>query len=241
MNEENKKHNPENRTDNSDKEPADSRTHCIRCGECCLNSSPTLQMPDLSEVLDGHIRTTDLYTIRVGELVWDNIQRQMRISDREVIKLKEKEGSKSCLFYNEDENACAIYEHRPIQCRALACWDDSEFMRVYQRPKADRKDLIRNSNLLKLIDEHNKKCSYLEIDRWVRQIEDMGEGAVERILGLLKYDHDLRAMAFDRLNIKYEQMDFLFGRPLSKTITMFGLKVVREKESFCLTVDKKGG
>ena len=154
------------------------RTHCIRCGECCLGSSPTLQMADVSLVYDGFIERANLYTIRLGELVRDNIRGELRITDKEIIKIKEKKNSPGCIYYDEKAKACTTYEYRPIQCKALACWDDSEFMRVYARPKADRRDTIRDKIVLGLMKEHDKRCSYMELDKFVRQIEKKGEDAV---------------------------------------------------------------
>ena len=220
-----------------DKEAPSSRTHCIRCGECCLGSSPTLQMADVSLVYDGFIERGNLYTIRLGELVRDNIRGELRVTDKEIIKIKEKKNSPGCIYYDEKAKACTIYEYRPIQCQALACWDDSEFMRVYARPKADRRDIIRDKIALGLMKEHDKRCSYMELDKLVREVEKEGEEAVEKILEVLKFDHHIRAFTSKKLDIGFSEMDFLFGRPLTGTITMFGLKVIREPDgSFFLTV-----
>ena len=219
------------------KEVPSSRTHCIRCGECCLGSSPTLQMEDVSLVKDGFIEKYDLYTIRVGEPVRDNVENRLIITDRELVKIKEREEGVGCIYYNEDAKACTIYEYRPIQCKALACWDESEFMRVYARPKADRRDFIRDKIVLGLMNEHDKRCSYSELDKGVRQIEQKGEEAVGRILEALRFDHHIRAFSSKKLGIDLSEMDFLFGRPLTQTITMFGLKVIKKSDgSFFLTV-----
>jgi hypothetical protein len=41
----------------------------------------------------------------------------------------------------------------------------------------------------------------------------------------------------ERLSVDSDEMDLILGRPLTKTIVMFGLKVVREPDgSFFLTV-----
>jgi Fe-S-cluster containining protein len=215
----------------------EKRDHCIRCGECCLASSPTLQMADVSLVYDGLIEKKNLYTIRTGELVQDNLQGKLKVTEKEIIKIREKENGTGCIYYDEDEKACTVYENRPIQCQALACWDESEFMRVYARPKADRRDIINDKNLLRLMAEHEKECSYLEVDRCVRRIEKEGERAVKDILGILKFDHDIRPLISERLDIDSSDMDFILGRPLFETITMFGLKVRKEPDgSFFLTV-----
>lgn len=213
------------------------RTHCIRCGECCLGSSPTLQIADVSLVYDGFIDRGDLYTIRLGELVRDNIRGELRVTDKEIIKIKEKEKNLGCIYYDEKAKACTIYEYRPIQCKALACWDESEFMRVYARPKVDRKDIIRDKIILGLMKEHDKRCSYSELDKGVRQIEQEGERAIGRILEALRFDQHIRTFTSKKLGIDSSEMDFLFGRPLTQTITMFGLKVIKKSDgSFFLTV-----
>ena len=220
-----------------DKPVSNSRTHCIRCGECCLGSSPTLQIADVSLVYDGFIERGNLYTIRLGELVRDNIRGELRVTDKEIIKIKEKEKNRGCIYYDEKAKACTIYEYRPIQCKALACWDESEFMRVYARPKVDRRDIIRDKIVLGLMNEHNKRCSYSELDKCVRQIEQEGDRAIGRILEALRFDHHIRAFTSKKLGIDLSEMDFLFGRPLTQTITMFGLKVIKKSDgSFFLTV-----
>jgi Fe-S-cluster containining protein len=213
------------------------RTHCIRCGECCLGSSPTLQTADVSLVYDGFIERVNLYTIRLGELVRDNIRGELRVTDKEIIKVHEKEKSLGCIYYDEKAKACTIYEYRPIQCKALACWDESEFMRVYARPKVDRRDIIRDKIVLGLMNEHDKRCSYSELDKCVRQIKKEGEEAVGKILEVLRFDQHIRTFTSKKLGISLSEMGFLFGRPLTQTITMFGLKVIKESDgSFFLTV-----
>jgi Fe-S-cluster containining protein len=214
----------------------ETRDHCVRCGECCLGSSPTLQMADVSLVYDGLIEKGNIYTIRVGELVLDNIKGELKVTDKEILKIREKENGRGCMYYDEEKKACTIYEYRPIQCRALACWDESEFMLVYARPKLSRTDVISDRNLLRLMAEHGKKCSYMELEKCVGQIEKEGEKAVKSILELLKFDYKIRLLISERLDIDSVEMDFILGRPFTETITMFGLTVTREPDgSFFLT------
>ena len=98
------------------------RTHCIRCGECCLEGSPSLHTKDLELIDKGDIERGILYTIRKGELVRDNVQGKMVIVDQEMIKIKEKQRERGgCSLYNEREKACLKYEKRPIQCSVLKC------------------------------------------------------------------------------------------------------------------------
>ena len=218
-----------------DQKPSGSRTSCIRCGECCLKSSPTLHEEDIPLIMEGFIGKHDLYTIRAGELVLDNVQGRIKITGRELIKVRETPKG-GCIFYNPEALACTIYAHRPIQCAALVCWDDSEFMRVYDRPRADRRKIIRNNTLLRLLEEHEKRCAYAELEKYVKNIEKDGEEAVRKIIRLLKIDYSLRPLVAEKMGLKITEMDFLFGRPLIDTIAMFGLKVTRETDgSFFVT------
>jgi Fe-S-cluster containining protein len=216
---------------------AGKRTHCIRCGQCCLSSSPTLQMADISLITGGVIETRSLYTIRAGELVRDNILNELRITDREMLKVREQKNGGGCICYDEQLKTCRIYDHRPVQCKALACWDESEFMAVYDRPGAGRKDVIQDNLLLALIDEHDRRCSYGMLAQCVKQIEAEGEKPVERILEIMKFDYHFRPFISKRMGIGVDEMEFFFGRPLIDTIKMFGLEVIREPDgSFYLTV-----
>ena len=219
-----------------DQTPANERTHCIRCGECCLRSSPSLQLTDAPIVNESIIKKSDLYTVRVGELVRDNIRDELKITDKELIKMREKGTAGGCIFYDDAEKRCTIYEHRPSQCKALACWDEREFMRVYATPKSCRKEIIHDQALLRLIDEHEKRCAYAQLDRYVKKIERDGGAAVEKILQILQFDYEIRLLIPEKLGVDSDEMDLILGRPLTETIVMFGLKVVCEPDgSFLLT------
>jgi Fe-S-cluster containining protein len=213
------------------------RDHCIRCGECCLKGSPTLQREDLNLVKKGLIGKEALYTIRKGELVKDNINEGLVVTKTELVKVREGEGeSKGCIFYDDPGKACTIYKNRPLQCTALKCWDTTEFLEVFQGPKLMRKHAIEDQVLLGLMEEHDRRCGYALLEKLVGEIESKGEEAVEQILDFLKFDYHLRPFVADKLGLNPEEMDFFFGRPLTETIAMFGLQVVQGTDgSFTLT------
>ncbi len=188
----------------------------------------------------GELRIECLYTIRRGELVRDNVHGGIVRADQELIKVREKEGS--CVFYAGEKKACSIYEYRPAQCASLKCWDTAEFMELYRGPKLQRQDIIEDGALLGLIEEHEKRCSYAALDDHVRRISEDGEKAVEKILELLKFDFHLRPFLAQKLGLRIEEMDFFFGRPLTETIVMFGLRVEKQADGgFLLTRIEKNG
>ncbi|MBN2126593.1 MAG: YkgJ family cysteine cluster protein [Deltaproteobacteria bacterium] len=214
-----------------------SRSRCIRCGECCIRSSPTLQEEDLPLLREGPLERRHLYTIRRGELVRDPIRDALTVTGREMIKVREGRGETGgCLFYDHGERACRIYDRRPAQCAALRCWDPREFMEVWGRPKAERRDIVEDGVLLGLMEEHEVRCSYAALENRVREIPSRGAEAVDGILDLLRYDYRMRPFLAGRLGIDPAEMDFLFGRPLIETVAMFGLQVIRREDgSFFLT------
>ena len=216
------------------------RDHCIRCGQCCLKASPTLQREDLPLLKQKFIQRKDLFTIRKGELIRDNVNENLLVTQVELIKMKERRGGVGgCIFYEDTSRACTIYEHRPVQCSAFKCWDTEDFDRVYSGPKLTRREVVQDEVLLGMLEEHERRCSYSVLEEHIKQIESEGEKAVRKILDLLRFDFHLRPFVSEKLGVSLEEMDFLFGRPLSDTITMFGLKVVREPdESFFLTTAK---
>jgi len=214
------------------------RDHCIRCGECCLSSSPTLHTEDLDLLREGIIKKGDLYTVRKGELIRNNIHGRLELASREMIKVRERlEKEGGCIFYVHEERKCTIYERRPVQCVALKCWDTSEFMEVYPREKPCRRDVIEDPLLMAFADKHEERCNYSHLHRYARAIELAGESAVEGILELLRYDFHMRRFLAENLHLNRNEADLLLGRPLTETIGMFGLKVVQKGEKeFFLTI-----
>lgn len=197
-------------------------------------------MDDLPLIKKDHIKKKDLYTIRKGEWVRDNINEDLTVTDRELIKIREREGDrKGCIFYDDPGKACTIYEYRPIQCSALKCWDTRDFIRLYRGPKLTRKEVVEDKLLLGMIVEHERRCSYSALEKHVRKIESEGEKTVEKILDLLRFDFHLRSFITEKLELNPDEIDLYFGRPLTETITMFGLQVIREPDgSFLLTTIK---
>jgi len=137
--------------------------------------------------VNNQIKKENLYTIRRGELVRDNITDGLVVTHTELIKIKERDGeTRGCVFYDEAGKACTIYAHRPVQCSAFKCWDTDEFMKAYKGPKLMREQVVEDGVLLGLIEEHERRCSYAVLEEHAREIESKGEEVVERILDLLK-------------------------------------------------------
>jgi len=211
------------------------RTHCIRCGTCCLKGGPTLHREDAPLFVNGILKRGHVYTLRKGEVV-RGIDDTPMILEREMVKIKGQSKGWTCIFYDEDLKACEIYNRRPIECRALKCWDLKDIKEVMARPRLQRKDLIDpDDEILKIIDAHEQRCAYKTLESAVRGLAGPHpEKAVETILDFLQYDHYMRPLIGEKLKVAANAMDFLFGRALTTTIGMFGLCVKQDGDSFVL-------
>ena len=217
-------------------EPGGRRTHCLRCGTCCMKGGPTLHKEDAILFSIGVLKKADVYTLRKGEVV-RNIDETLMVIEREMIKIKGRGGSWSCIFYDDDENACKIYQRRPAECRALQCWNLTNLREVMTRPCLQRADLIDSGDgVLRIIEAHEEKCAYAVLDEAVKGLQQAdSDDAAKKILDLLQYDNYLRPFLAEKLGMDPGVMDFFFGRPLEDTIRMHGLCVKKDSDGFLLT------
>lgn len=219
----------------------DGKEHvCERCGECCINGSPTLHLSDLKLFEDNIITLNDVYSLRKGELVYDNVGEELDFLKEEMIKVKEVPNSKTCTFYDPDSKGCAIYETRPLQCVYFECWNPKKFMETLSEEKLSRDDLFYRVPALKeIIAAHEKKCSYNKLGELFEKTQEGSEEAADEILESLQYDTTMRPFINGKLNVPFESMDIIFGRPLISALTMYGYKVEMDKDgNYCLMLDE---
>ena len=200
-----------------------------------MKGGPTLHEEDAGLFAGEILTKNDLYTLRKGEVV-RNIDDTLMVLDQEIVKIKGQSAAWTCMFFDSVQSECKIYEHRPIECRALKCWDLREFEEVMARPRLQRRDLIDpEDGILKIINAHEQRCAYETLGLTVKRLEGPNsEEAVNTILDILQYDHYIRPLLMEKLNVAPSALDFLFGRALTTTIGMFGLCVKQQGDSFIL-------
>lgn len=113
-----------------------SVSECIRCGSCCKKGGPSFHKADKHLIEKGIIQLKYLYTIREGELAYDNVRQCLIAPEGDIIKIKEDKNSRACVFFEERGNRCGIYENRPEECRALKCWDTREIEAIYSKNRS---------------------------------------------------------------------------------------------------------
>lgn len=210
--------------------PGTSGSECIRCGTCCEKGGPGFHQADRVLIDTGVIPARCLFTIRQGESAYDNVQECLVPLDTDIIKIKGKEDTWTCNFFDEQNKQCSIYDDRPQECRALKCWDTRELEQMYAGRRLTRGDLISEvEGLWDLIKDHQKRCDYAKIQKLIKDLADSPKNSARRELAeIIKYDIEMRELVVSRGGMDPEMLDFLFGRPLTKTLPNYGIKVRQE-------------
>ena len=218
--------------------PGASGTECIRCGTCCEKGGPGFHQEDRILIDTGVIPSRCLFTIRKGELAYDNVQGGLMPLDSDIIKIKGKADTWTCIFFDESSKQCSIYDDRPLECRALKCWDTRELEEMYARRRLTRDDLIAEvEGLWDLIQDHQKRCDYARIQNLIKDLAGSFKNNARRKLAeLIKYDIEMRELVVSKGGMDPEMLDFLFGRPLTKTLPNYGVTVRQDGKK--MTIDK---
>ena len=209
-----------------------SISECTRCGTCCEKGGPCFHQEDRMLLEKGVIPSKYLYTIRKGELARDNVKGCLTPVDSDIIKIKGKEDSWTCIFFDEIKKGCTIYDDRPLECKALKCWDTRELEQIYANTRLTRQDLVSEvKGLWSLIKDHQARCDYTKIQRLIKDLTGGKRNYARRkLLEIIRFDAEIRKLVVSRGGLDAEMLDFLFGRPLTKTLGNYGLKVRQDGE-----------
>lgn len=210
---------------------SDEQTQCRRCGTCCRNGGPTLHLEDQPLVDAGKIPLKFLMTFRQGEPVYDNVADRIAPSVTDIIKIKAKPGTPSqCPFYHPEGKGCRIYDHRPLECKTLECWDAAGIEAIYNTRRLTRRHLLAKvDGLWTLVMDHQELCDYGHIAGLADSIRQQpDDSALQReLLELVCYDQSIRQITVEQSKIDTQMLEFLFGRPLDFTISLFQLKLAK--------------
>ncbi len=206
---------------------------CRRCGTCCQKGGPAFHLADRELIESGRIPARLLFTIRAGEPVRDNVADRIQIADSDIIKLRGTDGTPACVCH-DPVAGCTIYADRPVECRALDCRDTASIAELYRRDRLTRKDLFQPiSDLWRLIRDHQGNCGYESVGEIVGMLGGPdAETARLRLGEILEMDRLVRREPVRRGLVPAGWTDLLFGRPLSRTLSGFGLRVTETGRGF---------
>jgi Fe-S-cluster containining protein len=203
------------------------QTACRQCGTCCRKGGPSFHLEDRALIDDGLIQAKDLFTIRRGEPAHENVQGRILSVKTDIIKIKGKKGVWECSFLDGETNRCAIYANRPIECRALTCWDTRKIEAIYNRTRLTRTDLLQNvAGLRDLVEDHQQRCDYHIIQRLAGKPYNIPDKTSRtKLLEIIGFDTHIRILTTQQGGIQPALTDFLFGRPLTVTLPLMGIPI----------------
>jgi Fe-S-cluster containining protein len=155
--------------------------------------------------------------------------------------LKGKNDSWTCIFFDENQTACRIYANRPLECKALKCWNTSEVKKIYTKDRLTRADLISEiEGLWDLLEDHQRRCDYGTIHKLVKALDGADKkNARQQLVEIIQYDIEIRKLVATRAELDVEMMDFLFGRPLTITIKNYGIRVQQSGKKIILMPENR--
>ena len=201
------------------------KTECERCGTCCMKGGPALHTEDKKLFLQKIIDRESLITIRRGEPVFSLDEGRPELTLTEVVKLKGKHAEWSCLFYDQNSFSCSIYQHRPVECILLKCWDTVALESIAGKKLLTRFDIISSHEPInEYIHRYEKECS-LEIFAQLsfQQNRTININTLAELTALVNKDLALRSEALMHLKLNLDLELFYFGRPLFKILSQFAL------------------
>lgn len=203
---------------------AETAAICLRCGDCCERSSPTLVEEDLPLLQDETLHWTDIITLRVGERAYEPRQRQVITLTEERLKLREQPQSHRCLFFAEEPNRCLIYDHRPWQCRIQFCNRKAEQQPPSGKPLSRQAIFGAHPEIWQLIAAHEERCGIPRLAAVLERLREGEAAAEEELFDILHFDHYLRDYLRREWQLPARALDFLIGRPLPEILPQFGLQ-----------------
>ncbi len=204
------------------------KQHCDRCGSCCKQGGPALHGSDISLVGAGTLERHHLVTIRKGELAFPPFSDHPAPVAGEFLKLQGRRGSWCCLFYDEQDRACSIYENRPVACGLFDCTAPEPILAMAGRDLLTRFDCIESDDpLLPLVRRHEKEfpCPDMEAIAAGLSISADRISLLAELTRQVNQELVFRQGLTARGTLSVAAEMFYFGRPLFQLLLPLGVGI----------------
>jgi len=196
---------------------------CKRCGTCCEKGGPALHTQDLPLIEKGFLSFEKLISIRKGELVHDPVSNSVKPVKTELLKIRGIKDLWTCIFYDKTRNGCTIYNHRPLACQTLKCWNTDDILKLAGKDLLSRLDIVKEGNPLKeRLIEHENLFPCPDLKTISRTMTRSSKQRIKKLEKIINKDLAYRILAIDEFKLSVSQELFYFGRPLFQLLTPLG-------------------
>jgi hypothetical protein len=175
-----------------------------------------------------------LVTLRRGERVHDPMRDALVPLEEEIVKVRGRGNTWTCVFLVTEDNTCGIYARRPRECELLACWDPTPLAQAYQEGRLTRQELLPPDHpMLELAREHDARCDCRDLAGWARAVREQApdrEAAEASFLEAVRYDGALRQVVQEKAGLDPAALDFYLGRPVHVLAKAWGLSLRRDAD-----------
>lgn len=192
-----------------------TRPYCVRCGTCCHNAGPTLHGGDEALVHTGRLRREQLVTFRVGEEVFSHVEGRRVVLQHECVMVRAAP-RRGCALFDPTANSCAVYEHRPRQCRVQRCWDPAEAEELARGAGLSRLDLVSAPVERRLIEQHERACAVSRLRELSRERRNGAAEAAAAMDSMIAQDTHFRRRLVETVAVAPAALRFLLGRPVAE-------------------------
>jgi Fe-S-cluster containining protein len=201
------------------------QTSCERCGKCCQQGGPALHLQDLELIRSGLLPTSNLITIRQGELVHNPLTGTVQPAAVELVKIAGTGKHWVCCYYDQTKG-CTIHDHRPHACRTLKCWDTREVCALIEKDTLSRFDILPADDLLlPVLREHSRICPCDDLAYVRTNLARLSNEKKKELENRVGEELRLRLRAVAEHHLGLRQELFYFGRPLFQLLSALGVGV----------------
>ncbi|MBW1991897.1 MAG: YkgJ family cysteine cluster protein [Deltaproteobacteria bacterium] len=200
-----------------------TREVCLRCGECCENSSPTLLVADLPLLQQEVLTWNEVYAMPVGDVAISPEGKPIFLQE-ERLKVREVPGTRQCWFYQAAQRRCRIYEQRPEHCRRQQCWGEPP-------PEPEPEEFLHRGHLFRQIPEvwdlitaHQERCDRVKVRQTLTRLAAGEEEAGGFLFEALHFDHHLREVLTREWGLTTAAVELLLGRSLTEFLPHLGFR-----------------
>ena len=222
-------------------EPQTLQTMCKQCGICCTKGGPAFHGTDLSLLLEQKIPLHDLITLRAGEFAWDPVTESVQAIKHEIIKIRGRGSKWTCCYFNASNNACSIYQKRPIACKTLQCWNPSKSLALAGKDLLSRVQVLQNEPALQeLVEQYDTEFPMPDFTVLQTVLKSGDKIYIADLETQVNNDLIFREREIGRSKLVSDIEFFLFGRPLFQLLQSFGVQVFQDGNSLKLQHKEQG-